>query len=335
MKILSSSGSYLLLVKAIALRLSDVKTLIAKELNLISTSTKLPDFFGKLMIDLTKFGPTFLLAPKNASLTKIKEALINSLKEKLLKVISHPTLVEDICSNMTKYFEHHFAVDYQEYLSQANPNDASMLLTLTDKLAAKTQDFLYFQKFILLQIDFLAAKIKKSIEASKKFNTEETVRIMIGSVIPWLTELSNFLYRAFDPYFHDFNEGDLFFKKTLVNQQLESPFQQRKMSAPLDPKVLESNGQAPEYINRTKSAKEQVPSKPKPVQDNTVTKLGPKELAMIKEFAAKKAKKGDNLYYLEEDLYMIQNYIQYNDIPEVESVTLPQKLLSANQRINC
>ena len=92
MKILSSSGSYLLLVKAIALRLSDVKTLIAKELNLISTSTKLPDFFGKLMIDLTKFGPTFLLAPKNASLTKIKEALINSLN-----TLSAACLIWDGC----------------------------------------------------------------------------------------------------------------------------------------------------------------------------------------------------------------------------------------------
>lgn len=312
--------------------MSDVKTLIVKELNLVNSSTKLPDFFGKILIDLTKYGPAFLLPPMNASLTKIKEALINSLKEKLLKVISAP-LVEDICSNITKYFEHHFAVDYQAYLSQANPNDASMLLDLTDKLAAKTQDFLYFQKFILLQIDFLSAKFKKSLEASKKFNTEETVRIMIGSVIPWLTELSNFLYRAFDPYFHDFSEGDLVCKKTLVNQQLESPFQQRKMSAPLDPKVLESNGKAPEYIPRTKSAKEK--ASPKVVEDNTKTKLGPEELALIKKYNTRKANKGDNVYALEDDLYLIKNYIQYNDIPEVESVTLPQKLLSANQRINC
>jgi len=327
----------LLELKGLAIRLSDVKTLINKELELMNITTP-PEFFGKLLIDLTKYGPSFLLAPTNSSLAKAKETSINSLKEKLLKLTPKP-FAQETSLIIQKYFEHHFAVDYQDYLSKADPKEASLLLNLTDKLAEKTQDFLSFQKFCLLQIDFLSAKIKKIYETSKNFCTEEIVRIMISSVIPWLSEISNCFYKAFDPYYNDFSEGNLDCKKTLVNQQLEMPWQ-RKMSAPLDPKILESTGNAPAYINRTKSAKEKATPMEQPK-----TQLGPKEIALIKEYATKandrlskleeareKAKKGDNIYKLDDDLYMIMDYLQYNDIQEVESVTLPQKLLMASQR---
>jgi len=151
-----------------------VQSLIKKEL-LDMKITELPSFVGFFLVDITKYGPWFLLQPKCPGLEKAKDGVIASLIEKLTDASSIDFALK-FSSMIEMYFNNHISVKYQNFL-QKNLSEARILKSLQERLSNKIQDFPYFQKFSRLQAKFLLEKFERTFEETQKSSQKNLTTI--------------------------------------------------------------------------------------------------------------------------------------------------------------
>jgi len=311
-----------------------VQSLITKELEYLKIK-ELPSFFELFIVDITKYGPWFLLQPSSPGLDKVRDTLIGSLIEKLLKATSTSFALK-ISSTLEIFFNYHISVKYQNFMYK-NPVEGNMLKALQERLLTKIQDFPYFKKFSQLQAQFLFEKFERLLVEVQNSSQEKNTQIMTKGFEKWVEDLDNSLYKAFDPHFSDFNEGTIP-PNQILTRELGKNYQ-RQMSAPINSKTLVdvSINEVPESLARICSSKETSNTKlfqnnepsvqpEKPKKNDTVVK--PQKNMM----PLRSNTNSFNKFRLDPDLKKMEFYIQYSDIDEVESVTLPQRLYYLNQK---